>query len=142
MRARALIHGALAIACAASLGAAGACDGDPTPGGAADASADASPADASPACPSDLPASCPAAPPSYQAEVRAIIERRCFPCHASGGTAARKRDFSTYDLVAAQRSPFLNQLYACAMPPEGAPAPTPEERKKLLEWLVCKAPNN
>lgn len=138
MRPRALSHALAAAGCAGAL-VASACDDDPTPAGTTDAGAADAPASG---CPSDLPASCPATAPSYQGEVRGIIERRCFPCHASGGTAAKKRDFSTYDLVAAQRSPFLNQLYACAMPPEGAPAPTPDERKKLLEWLVCKAPNN
>lgn len=100
------------------------------------------PTDAGASCPQDLPAACPNPPPSYAAEVLGVFQRRCFVCHTDGGVAAGRRDFSTYDKIFAQRSPILNQVYACQMPPPDAGQPTPAERAALLGWLVCKAPNN
>jgi hypothetical protein len=93
-------------------------------------------------CPQDLPSSCLTPPPSFKSDVEPILERRCWACHTDGGVAASAHDFSTYAHVFAQRTEMLDQVYACRMPPEGADAPTPEERAKLLGWFVCKAPNN
>jgi hypothetical protein len=93
-------------------------------------------------CPQDLPAACPTPTPSFAGEVDPIIVRRCGGCHLDGGVAQPTRDFTTYDDIFRQRSPILNQVYSCNMPPPDAGQPTPEERAALLGWLVCKAPNN
>jgi uncharacterized membrane protein len=92
-------------------------------------------------CPSGLPAACPSAAPSYQSDIAPIIQSRCLACHGPGGVEY-SRPLDTYSAVYSQRSPVLNQVYGCLMPPVGAPAPTEAERQLLLAWLVCKAPNN
>ena len=93
-------------------------------------------------CPQDLPASCPGDAPSWSKEISDVVSRRCLGCHADGGVGAAKHDFSTYDNVFSQRSPMLNQVYACQMPPSDAAPLTDAERADLLAWLVCRAPNN
>jgi hypothetical protein len=94
-------------------------------------------------CPTnDLPQSCPASVPSYANDIAPILNARCAPCHYPGGIEDAAHDYSTYAHVHAQRGPMLDQIYACSMPPSGSPAPTPDERAKLLAWFVCGAPNN
>jgi len=94
-------------------------------------------------CPNDLPAqsTCSAGIPSYQTEVKPVIEAHCLKCHAPGGQEASK-DFTTYQNVFTQRGPMLTQFYSCRMPPEGEMRPVDPERAFLLKWLVCGAPNN
>ncbi len=109
----------------------------------ADSGADASDdADSESTCPQDLPTACPEPAPSYARDIVPILERRCFACHADGGIETKKHDFGSYDAVFAQRSPILNQVYACLMPPPDASALMPDERAGLLGWFVCHAPNN
>ena len=94
-------------------------------------------------CPNDLPAACPEPTPSYVADASPIFEDRCFECHGPGGKAQSKHDFSTYDDVYRQRSPILNAVYACKMPPADAASELSlEERQALLAWLVCGAPED
>lgn len=95
---------------------------------------------ASAACPSDLPAACPATPPSFAGQVSPIVQRTCAQCHRPGGVAA-DRPLTSYAEITAQRG-VLDQVYGCRMPPSSAPQLQPAERKALLEWLVCKAPEN
>lgn len=114
----------LALAFAGSLGC-----GDPEP---------TEPTDAG--CPNDLPASCPASAPKAWSDVEAIFMDRCAPCHSTGGAVPTK-PLVTYDDVFKRRSPALNQLYACKMPPEGAAQPTSSERAALLAWFACGAPS-
>jgi hypothetical protein len=109
-----------------------------------DASAqDAGASDAAAVCPRDLPASCPSPAPSYASTVLPILESRCVPCHAAGGTGASKgHEYTSYARIFADRGSILNQVYGCRMPPPEAAAPLPPERAALLAWLVCGAPNN
>lgn len=93
-------------------------------------------------CPRDLPGSCPTPPPSWGNEVQPIIESRCNGCHGEGGVERAVFDYSSYAGVYANRGPILNQVYACRMPPPDAAAPTADERRSLLAWLVCGAPND
>jgi hypothetical protein len=93
------------------------------------------------ACPRDLPAACPAQVPSYATDVAPVIETHCVTCHGPNGPASML-DFRTYDKVFAKRTSILSQVYSCRMPPHGSPAPTPQERATLLDWLVCNAPDN
>lgn len=115
------------------------CASDPSPVTSLDAG-DAASVDAG-ACPMDLPKSCPPVAPSYSADVAPLLQRRCTMCHSPGG-AASNRDFTTYAGVSANKSPILNQVYGCLMPPSDAAPPTSDERHALLGWLVCHAPNN
>jgi uncharacterized membrane protein len=125
MRARALI--------ALMLAAAAACT----------SSSGSSSSDAGPApCPNDLPDSCPNPPPSYMNGVAAIIDAKCNVCHANGGPGQSTEDLSTYDKIHSRRGPMLNQVYTCLMPPPDGGPLTPDERKQLLGWLVCEAPDN
>jgi hypothetical protein len=92
-------------------------------------------------CPNDLPAACPAPAPSWDGGVQAIIEARCVVCHKSGGLAFDK-PFTTYADVYGYRSAMLDQVYSCYMPPPDAGQLDPSERRELLGWFVCGAPNN
>jgi len=96
-----------------------------------------------PACPRDLPSECPSPEPSWSADVQAIVAGICGQCHADGGIEQSAFDFSTYQGVFMNRGSILDQLYACAMPPEDAGvAISLAEREAFLGWLVCNAPNN
>lgn len=92
-------------------------------------------------CPNDLPASCPATVPSYQATIAPLINLRCVTCHSPGGQES-SLPFQTYSEVYPNRSAMLNQVYACNMPLAPAPKLTAQERQELLTWLVCGAPQN
>lgn len=92
-------------------------------------------------CPNDLPASCPAAMPSYQNDVMQIVQRGCVGCHSATGVEYN-RPLDTYSALYAQRQGVLTQIYGCRMPPAGAPPLTSAERQQILTWLVCKSPNN
>lgn len=68
-----------------------------------------------------------------------MLDRVCRQCHTDGGPASRRFDdwAAAYD----QRQPMLTQVDNCWMPPDDAPvALTDDERRLLLEWLVCGAP--
>jgi uncharacterized membrane protein len=93
-------------------------------------------------CANDLPASdrCGAMSPSYRDETSAIVQARCTICHAN--TAVNRYAFVSYASIAAARQPMLTQVYACRMPPACAPVLTASERRALLQWLVCGAPDN
>ena len=70
-----------------------------------------------------------------------MIEQACTPCHAPGGEQANRK-LVDYAGAFANRSPVLNQVHACRMPPANAPPLGADGRKVLLTWLVCGAPNN
>lgn len=93
-------------------------------------------------CPQDLPASCSSPPPSYDAAIAPLVERRCLGCHGPGGVAYPQRDLSSYPELFKRRGVALNQVYGCVMPPLDAGQLTTEERAELLQWFVCNAPNN
>ncbi len=131
MRALAVIAFVLALV----IAAAAACTSS---SGASSGGTDAGPA----ACPNDLPDTCPMPTPSYEGGVAQIIGTKCNACHADGGPGQSTEDLSTYDRIHARRGPMLNQVYMCLMPPPDGGPLTPDERKQLLAWLVCEAPDN
>ena len=92
-------------------------------------------------CPDDLPSGCSDAAPSFQREVFPIISRRCSTCHRAGGIEP-SRPYTNYDQVSVQAHDVLIQVYGCKMPPSCVAQPTSDEREALLQWLVCRAPNN
>jgi len=91
-------------------------------------------------CPNDLPVGC-TDEPSYKTDIATIVSARCLKCHSAGGVEESK-PLDSYANVYSRRTTVLTQIYGCRMPPEGEPALSPDERAKLLMWLVCKAPNN
>jgi hypothetical protein len=92
-------------------------------------------------CPNDLPQACPTPAPSYVSEVQPLIANRCVPCHSPGGLAS-DRPLDDYTNVYKRRGTVLNEVYTCLMPPADAGQLSDAERKQLLSWLVCDAPNN
>lgn len=124
----------IALASAASFAAMAACT-------SADTSSSSSSSSSGGACPDDLPAACPAVVPSYAKDVAPVIQQACTPCHAPGGEQA-SRTLVDYAGAFANRSPMLNQVHACRMPPANAPPLGADGRKVLLTWLVCGAPND
>ena len=106
-----------------------------------DASSASSSSSSGGTCPDDLPAACPASPPSYAKDVAPVIQQSCTPCHAPGGREA-SRLLTDYAGAFANRGPALNQIHACRMPPQDAPPLGAGGKNTLLTWLVCGAPNN
>ena len=101
--------------------------------------------DAAPAanCPPALPSSCPSTP-SYTTDVAPIFNRSCVECHKAGGVAA-DRPLDTAARVRKLESTNFQQLIGCLMPPADAgpdAALSYDDRKEILQWLVCGAPAN
>src|SRR5579883_2718899 len=94
------------------LGLGCACSGESMP-----PPADAGPGmDAAPQCPNDLPGSCPASMPSYQADIAPLLASRCIPCHNPNGIESSK-PLNSYSAVYGLRGTVLTQVYGCQMPP-------------------------
>ena len=91
-------------------------------------------------CPTVEAAACGGATLKYAGEVRTILERRCFSCHANDGIAADEHDLSKFTVAHAQRTEIAAMMKECAMPPKGAPPLPGEERRTLLSWAECGAP--
>jgi mono/diheme cytochrome c family protein len=84
---------------------------------------------------------CPdAGAPSYASEVLPIFQQACIPCHSPSGTAGY--DESSYADIFGQRSPILDQVNGCEMPPVNGPVMTSAQRVAMTAWLECGAPNN
>ena len=121
-------------------------------GGAGQSGADAGRADAGPCsydplagarvdCPDDIPGGCPGPAPSYSAAVAPAVAKNCEPCHRAGGLAPDK-PLHTHDQLFERRRTVLNRVSRCIMPPACAQQPSASERRDLLQWLVCGAPDN
>ena len=108
-----------------------ACGRGATPRGSASAGAGTT-------CRRALPA-CTGAAPTYSADVRPILERRCFKCHAGDGVAADEHDFSHVEILRAQKGGLAGEIGACAMPPSTEPALPDGEAEVLLRWVACGA---
>ena len=82
---------------------------------------------------------CVGAAPTYAEDVRPILERRCFKCHAGDGVAADEHDFSHFETLHAQKMALANEIGACAMPPSSEPPVPDQEAEVLLRWAACGA---
>ena len=92
------------------------------------------------ACTASVSSSCPGSP-GFQARILPIFQRGCVACHAPGGREA-SRPLTTHGEIFPRRSSVLSQLASCAMPPpDGAPI-SDADRKLVLDWLVCGAPDD
>ncbi len=67
------------------------------------------------------------------------MNSRCMPCHAPGGEESTI-PFTSYKQVFSERMSIASQLVGCDMPPDGSPQLTEDERKQILDWLSCGAP--
>ena len=96
-----------------------------------------------PACPAGLPDSsaCPGSAPSYKDDIAPLVDDRCGGCHYQGNRNS-KQVLETYDDLHSSVSVIEKEVYGCAMPPQGEPVLSAEERQRLLRWLVCGAPDN
>jgi hypothetical protein len=92
-------------------------------------------------CPNDLPNNCPTPVPSYRSDIEPLLgQAGCTFCHSPTGIGGYSE--VTYGEVYQQRSAILDQVYGCLMPPASYRPLSTEQRKALLDWLVCGAPNN
>jgi hypothetical protein len=75
--------------------------------------------------------------------VNAIIQTYCVGCHGPAGVQAI-RPFATWQDIDSHMfsGPMQRQLLACRMPPAGEPQPTDQEKRTLIGWLTCGAPDN
>jgi hypothetical protein len=88
------------------------------------------------ACHHALP-SCAGSPPTYTDDIRPILERRCFKCHAGDGAAADEHDFSQAQTLRAQKVAFASEIGSCAMPPFPEPPMADAEAELMLRWVAC-----
>jgi uncharacterized membrane protein len=102
-------------------------------------SSDAGDAGGAASCP--VAAGCPdAGGPSYAKDILPILQQDCLGCHSPGGTAGY--DESSYAKVFAQRSPMLDQVNTCLMPPVNGPVMTAAQRVAMTAWFECGALDN
>ena len=90
-------------------------------------------------CPADEQAGCVDQSLGYDANIAAILNDHCTPCHAAGGIEASIL-LTDYKHVSGERMTIGSQLVTCTMPPDGSPQLTDMERKQILDWLSCGAP--
>jgi hypothetical protein len=150
------LTGACVSACV-GLSAMGACmEGAPaSPGLGDDASSEAADAGADSAaqmgCPPADPVEagypmCPSPAPSWNNQVKAIVDTYCAPCHFSGGSGVGKQGYDFSTLAGVHHTPLstmLTQVYVCGMPEPGVSAPLPPaDWETLLQWLECYEPDN
>ena len=90
-------------------------------------------------CPNDYPMACPDAAPSFSSQVGPLIHERCTICHGAGQQVPTLESYT--DIMTAQQRIFA-QIHACLMPPPPRPPLAAQERQAILEWLVCRSPNN
>jgi hypothetical protein len=82
-------------------------------------------------------ASCAGDLPSFEREVRPLLEHYCFACHARDGSATEEHDFEHFETLFAQRHRVQSALVAHAMPPSSAPQPSEAERASFVRWASC-----
>jgi len=107
----------------------------------ASAPAPASASASASACARTVPTACASPRPSYAADIRPLLERRCYACHANGGEAADDHDFSRLATLRAQQRSVIAEVGACAMPPQGAHPLEDDEAALLLRWIACGTPD-
>jgi hypothetical protein len=82
-------------------------------------------------------ASCAGELPSFEREVRPLLEHYCFECHARDGSATEAHDFEHFDTLFEQRHRVARALVAHAMPPSSARQPSKPERALFAHWASC-----
>jgi hypothetical protein len=80
---------------------------------------------------------CEGPAPTYAADVRPVLARKCFSCHSGDGPAAEDHDFSREDVLRAQRSSVVDEVSTRSMPPPTRPQLTDAEADVLLRYATC-----
>ncbi len=93
------------------------------------------------ACPTPISDACPSPAPSYQNQIKAIIEANCLPCHGQNLPS-----LESYAAIAAVPN-NKTQVAGCLMPTLDSPGlpwfpMSPDERALLIAWLNCGSPDN
>lgn len=76
---------------------------------------------------------------SYSSGISDLVNRACMPCHAPGGEESSV-PLTDYKHVAGESMTIGNELVLCEMPPDGSPELGEDDRKQMLDWLSCGAP--
>jgi uncharacterized membrane protein len=92
-------------------------------------------------CTSPGTQSCPATTPSYAKDVAPVISTYCVGCHAASASEGDK-PLNSYQALKARASEVRGQLEGCEMPPSGETQPSDAQKKLVLSWIACGAPNN
>lgn len=84
---------------------------------------------------------CPdAGAPSFAQEVFSVLDEKCNVCHAHDPKLWPLTDYSH---VSDWRSQIETTVAGCTMPPSGSSvALTEDERRQILIWTICGAPDN
>jgi hypothetical protein len=78
--------------------------------------------------------------PSYANDVAPLLDRDCNrTCHAPG---AGQWPLTTYAAVADWSDVISLDVAGCLMPPSDAGTLAPSDRRILLDWTACGAPQN
>jgi hypothetical protein len=96
------------------------------------------------ACPTTISDTCPSPAPSYQNQVKAIIDANCLVCHQKGQNLA---SLDSHEDIVAVGITNKVEVAGCAMPtlvdPEQPWFPmSPDESAILIGWLNCSDPDN
>lgn len=85
-------------------------------------------------------ATCSLPVPSYANDVAQLIDRDCNrTCHAPG---AGPWPLTDYAAVADWSDVISSDIAGCLMPPPDAGMLAPSERRVILDWTACGAPQN
>lgn len=97
-------------------------------------------------CLNNPPTTCPTPAVTY-AQISPIMKSRCVDtCHNGNVPDPANMNLPIWPLADYKhasdwRDTIKEQVNLCTMPPKDAGVPmTDEERKKLVEWVNCKAP--
>lgn len=86
--------------------------------------------------------------PTY-AEIKTTSFAKCTTCHAStlqGSTARMEApvdvNFDTYGAAKTHAEHAAEEVNGGAMPPQGQPQPTEQEKQDLYRWALCGTPES
>jgi len=95
-------------------------------------------------CNVTAPTACPSPAPTYEQDIKPIIEQRCITCHSGDGMSELCPicwGLTTYQHVADWDDVIRGAMVACEMPPPSSGITmTNAERLKILEWIRCGVP--
>lgn len=92
-------------------------------------------------CSGETVSSCPSeGSVTYEADIKQILDAKCTDgCHTPGGEESGTR-IDSYSTAKVRAQTIRRQVEGCAMPPSDEPLLSDEERRLLLTWIACGAP--
>jgi hypothetical protein len=95
-------------------------------------------------CNVTAPTACPSDAPTYEQDIKPIIEQRCVTCHIGNRQSELCPTcwgLTSYQHVADWDAVIRGAMLSCAMPPpDSGITMTDAERTTILEWIFCKLP--